>query len=780
MKIAARFLALSLAIAEAAAGPPPSKDHWAFKPPLSPVEPKVRNPAWIRTPVDAFILARLEQENLSPSQEADRATLLRRLNFDLLGLPPTPKDLEDFLTDTAPDAYERLVERLLASPHYGERWGRHWLDVAAYADSNGYFNADSDRPLAWKYRDYVVRAFNSDMPYDRFVREQIAGDELAGYTRDADITSEMVDRLTATHFLRNAPDGTGESDGNAAEVRADQYAVLEGTVQILSAAFLGLTVQCARCHDHKFEPITQEEYYGLQAIVKPVFSQDRWLKPNERNVTIGTRLEREANKRQIDEINRELKARRESLEGLALPYRKLVQEEALEKLPSSLSAELKKALDTKEKDRTEAMKALLKTNEAIAQIKDADLEKRFPEFAVASSALKEAIKSREAKRPSPLPQLAVATDVTPEPSPHHVLIRGNYGNPSSEVPPAVPLALCGSRESSTNAPGHSNDRFFPLEPVSTGPPRDSRAPRSSGRRLALATWITSPQNPVFARLAVNRIWQGHFGVGLVATADNFGLTGAKPTHPELLDWLATQFVRAGYSVKTIHRVIVKSATYRQISTTTAALQLSAPSPIAKGASPSSRDPDNRLLWRYPLRRLDAESLRDAMLSVSGDISLAMGGPYVPTEKTEEGQVVVPEKNPGARRRSLYLQQQRTKPLTFLDVFDGVKFNPNCAQRSTSTISLQSLALLNSDFSRARSQALAARLAQEAGAKEESRMTLGFQLALARQPTTSEAQAATAFLEAQRTQYAGKSDSEERVWTDYCQMLFASNAFLYLE
>jgi hypothetical protein len=315
----------------------------------------VENKSWPRNSIDRFVLARLEQfsvaapranaadqiperrkapdqgrpqeeARLQPSPEADPATLIRRLSFDLIGLPPTPEAVAEFVADKGSDAYEKLVERLLGSAHYGERWGRHWLDVAGYADSNGYFDADSDRPLAWKYRDYVIKSFNEDKPFDRFIREQIAGDELAGYQPDGDITPEMEELLVATHFLRNAPDGTGESDGNAQELRADRYAVLEGNVQIIGSAFLGLTVQCARCHNHKFEPITQEEYYQLQAILKPVYDHDHWLKPNERVVIVGRRVQREENKQQIERFDREFKTLKDSLEGLTTPFRKLAHE----------------------------------------------------------------------------------------------------------------------------------------------------------------------------------------------------------------------------------------------------------------------------------------------------------------------------------------------------------------------------------------------------------------------------------------------------------------------
>ena len=385
----------------------PSKvTHWAFKTPVRPTPPEVRNVKWTKNALDKFVLAELEREKLSPSPEANRAALIRRLSFDLIGLPPTPQEVNAFVNDPAADAYDKLVERLLASPHYGERWGRHWLDAAGYADSNGYFNADSDRPLAYKYRDYVVRSFNDDKPFDRFIQEQIAGDELAGYQPDGDITPETAELLIATHFLRNAPDGTGESDGNPLELKVDRYSVLEGNVQILGSVFLGSTVQCARCHDHKFEPVTQEEYYQLQAILRPAYDPQHWLKPSERVFTVGTRAAREENKTQIEKYNREIKTLKESLDGLTAPFRKLSLQENLEKIQEPARAAIQKALDTKEKERTAEMKALLKTNEAVVEINDEELLKRFPELAVGHNSLKEGIKTREEQRPAPLPQIA--------------------------------------------------------------------------------------------------------------------------------------------------------------------------------------------------------------------------------------------------------------------------------------------------------------------------------------------------------------------------------------
>ena len=722
------------------------REFWSSQPIRKPSRPTVKKSSWARNPVDNFVLNKLEEKHLSPAREASRQTLIRRITFDLTGLPATPAEIKNFLSDKSPDAFERVVERLLASPEYGERWGRHWLDVGGYADSNGYFNADSDRPLAYQYRDYVVRSINDDKPFDRFIQEQLAGDELANYLADGDLTPEMVGLLTATHFLRNAPDGTGESDGNPLELKVDRYSVLEGNVQILGSAFLGLTVQCARCHDHKFEPLKQEEYYQLQAILRPAFDPEHWLKPNERVLTVGTRAVREENKRQLEKYDRENKALQESLEGLTAPFRKLGLRENLEKIPEPTRAALQKALDTKEKERTEEMKMLLKTNDAVVQVKDEDLVKRFPELAAGYNSLKDAIKKREAERPSPLPQIAVLTEPAAELPKHHLLVRGNYASEGAEVPPGVPAVFCNARNS--------------YQLVSNA------GQKSSGRRLALARWLTSPENPVVARVLVNRVWQHHFGEGLVASVDNLGVTGAKPTHPELLDYLATEFVHSGWRLKTLHRLIVTSATYRQSG--------------ASGDAAYAVDPENKLLWRYPLQRLDAESVRDAILYTSGELNLEVGGPYVPTKASSDSQVVVDEASAGAKRRSLYLQQRRTQPLTMLQVFDTAQMNPNCTRRNPSTVSLQSLALLNSDFIRARSRAFAQRLEKECGPDSNQRLERAFLLALGRKPNSTERSAAEEFLQSQASHYADKPDKTGRVWTDFCQMVLAGNSFLYVE
>jgi hypothetical protein len=710
-----------------------------------PRPPAVRGKA--RNDIDRFILGRLETKGLTLNPEANRATLVRRVSFDLTGLPPTPAEVDEFIADQPASAYERMLERYLASPHYGERWGKHWLDAAGYADSNGYFNADSDRPMAWRYRDYVLRAFNSDKPYDRFVTEQLAGDELAGYRPGGDVTPQMVEPLTATHFLRNAPDGTGESDGNPDEVRTDRLTVLEGTLQITMNCLLGVTIQCARCHTHKFEPLTQREYYRLQAIFFPVYNPDRWIKPQERMVETGTRTERLEWRRRTDLINRQIKALEAGLVSFAQPLREQLLETRLKHLDPALRDKIIQAASSPKEKRTKEQQQLLKTHAQAVEAKDDDLAKRFPEYDALRTQVRQTIAQREKDRPAPLPKLSVFVETDPKPPAHHLLRRGQHNRPGEEVQPGVPIEFSTKENSYRIAPR-------PAGQISTG------------RRSAFARWLTSPENPLFARVMVNRIWQHHFGVGLVATPDNLGQSGAVPANHELLEYLAGEFIRSGWSIKAMHRLIVTSAVYRQTSTPSALF--------------SKIDPDNRLLGHFPLRRLDAEALRDAMLSVAGELDLRAGGPYVPSQRTAEGVVEIPENHEGARRRSVYLQQRRTQVVTFLQLFDAPAIVGSCGMRTTSTVPLQALALLNSDFARARAAAFARRLARVASADADARLDLAFRIACSRLPTAEERDSARRFLDVQRTVYRSQTDGELRAWSDLCQMVLASNAFLYVE
>jgi hypothetical protein len=676
---------------------PQGSDHWAFAPSSLPLPPSVNDERLVRRPVDRFIQKALEDQKLALGPEANRATLIRRLSFDLTGLPPVPEQVAAFVADPAPDAYEKLVEGLLASPRYGERWGKFWLDASGYSDSNGYFSADTDRPLAYRYRDYIIRAFNADRPLDQIIREQLAGDELAGDRRGPEADPATIELLVATHFLRNGQDGTGESDGNPDEVRADKYAVLEGATQIIGSSLLGLTLQCAKCHDHKFEPITQQEYYQLQAILYPAFNVEHWVNPNDRVVIAGPR----------DELTRWQ-----------------VHE---------------KVIDT----QIEALKRHLGSGTNATKPKDA---------------LERVIEVANAQRwPNP-GRIAWVGEVSTTPSEIPLLVRGNLATPGQMVGPGV-LGVLTDPE----------NRYVPAPPFAGA--------STTGRRLALARWLTrlgSRPSALLARVLANRIWQQHFGTGLAATSDNLGYTGSPPTHPELLEWLASELVRSHWSAKALHRLIVTSRVYRQSSS---------PRPDA-----SSIDPDNRLLSRYPLRRLDAEALRDAILAITGELADHHGGPYVPTHRDASGEVVVAESPEGTTRRSIYLQQRRTEITSLLELFDAPSIVTTCTRRVPATIPLQSLSLMNSDFMVIRAGKLATRLEHECNPGPDGRadhdawIGRAFLLAIGRPPAPDERASAGRFVATQPLRYPGLPESEcrHRALVDFCQMLLASNAFLYVD
>ncbi|HEY7423366.1 MAG TPA: DUF1553 domain-containing protein, partial [Gemmataceae bacterium] len=479
----------------------------------------------------------------------------------------------------------------------------------------------------------------------------------------------------------------------------------------------------------------------------PAYNPDRWTAPKNRVVVVADKARREEQQRYVDRVNRQINALRASLQTIAGPLREQLLEESLRNLETSLRAAVLRAVATPKEKRTPDQIALLKKHVETVKIDEKDLAKRFPEYAAVREQIEKAVAARQKERPSPLPQLSVLVDTDPNPPAHHVLLRGQHNSPGKEVQPGVPASL-----SIAGNVYRLPDR------------KDVRS--GTGRRTAFARWVTAPENPLFARVMANRIWQHHFGVGLVVTPDNLGRSGAPPTHPELLDWLATEFIRSGWSVKAMHRLILNSAVYRQTST---------PRPDA-----SSIDPDNRLLWRFPLQRLDAEALRDAMLVVSGELDRRLAGPYIPTRRRDDGTVIVDEKLDGARRRSVYLQQRRTQVATLLELFDAPRLAANCSFRNTSTVPLQSLALLNSDFARARAGVFARRLEREVGADADRRVARAFRLAAGREPHDEERAAVRRFLAAQQSLYAKETDGERRAWTDLCQMILATNAFLYVE
>jgi hypothetical protein len=468
--------------------------------------------------------------------------------------------------------------------------------------------------------------------------------------------------------------------------------------------------------------------------------------PKDRVVSVATRAQREEHQRLRQRVDRQIKALEESLTTMAGPLRDQLLEERLPKLDAGGRAAVLTATNTAKKKRTREQEALLQKHAAALKISDDDVATRFPEYAAVRDQVKKAIAERERQRPRPLEMLSVFAETDPKPPVHHVLLRGQHNAPGRGVQPGVPAILCSP----------TNGYHAAVRP---------EGQNSSGRRTLLARWLTSAQNPLFARVMVNRIWQHHFGAGLVSTPDNLGQSGARPSHPELLDYLATEFERRGYSIKAMHRLILTSAIYRQ----GGALRENA----------YQLDADNRLLWRFPMRRLDAEAVRDAMLAVSGELDLRAGGPYVPTQRVGDGSVEVDESQAGARRRSVYLQQRRTQVATLLELFDAPSLVANCSKRSISTIPLQSLAMLNSGFARLRAVAFAGRL-EKGTTDADKRVALAFRLAFGRPPGAAERSASGRFLADQSRLYPMEKDASHKAWTDFCQMLLASNAFLYVE
>jgi mono/diheme cytochrome c family protein len=660
------------------------RQFWSFQKPVRSPVPRVRHVERVRTSIDAFILARLEAKGLTLSPDADRAVLLRRIYFDLIGLPPSPVEVKAFLADTRPDAYERVVDRLLASPHYGERWGRHWLDAAGYADSVGGDNDPGQvfpREGMWRYRDYVVRALNDDKPFDRFLVEQLAGDELDDWRSAPVFTQQIREHLIATGFLRTSVDHTTESELNRP---FERYQVLHDTIENLTSNLLGLTVACARCHDHKFDPISQVEYYQLLAVLKPVYNPEKWIQPQDHHLADVPAKEKEAIDRHNGEIDRQVAERKKKIAAL------------------------------RDTDRSRV---------AVLEQEIAALNGRRKSFGKIQAAW-EASEGR--------------------PPPTYVFRRGNLTTPGAEVQPGVFAVLTDPKETT----------LLPASPAGA---------KTSGLRTAWARWLTRPDHPLTARVFVNRIWQHHFGEGIVATSDNFGHLGARPTHPELLDWLSGEFVQSGWKIKALHRLIVLSSVYRQSST-----------PHSEG---NAIDPGNQLLWRMRLRRLESECVRDAVLAVSGKLDRTLTGPPVPIEPRPDGMVVVPAEKlatpTAAWRRSLYLFARRNYNVTLLNVFDQPVMATNCTRRIHSAVPLQSLTLLNDAFMLEQARHFAERVAA-AGASQENQIEAAFQMAFARLPTAAEIVSSRAFLKKIRERY-----TEQQALTRLCHMLLCANEFLYV-
>lgn len=693
--------------------------HWAFKPPRSVEIPRVHDPRQSRNWIDAFIVEKLEEAGLSPAPEADRAALLRRLTFDLIGLPPTPEEIDAFLADESPNAYEKQVDRLLADPSYGERWAQHWLDLARYADTDG-FEFDQIRPDAWRYRDWVVDAFNRDLPYDRFVRLQIAGPEIEPNEPSA---------FVATGFNRCQPDMVDLNDqGLRRQIALNDITETTGLV------FLGLTIGCARCHDHKFDPIRQVDFYRLQAFFGGARFRDDY--------PIASAEER----REFETRRKRYEAGLRSLEAELLGIESPAREKLAPGPPPGIDDQAAAALRKKASDRS---------SDEIRRIFEAfSKDQRVSPLALNSaldplnqSARLEAVAARTLFRttvPKPPPTARGIDSDGRRTMPVFFLKRGEYARKGPEVSPMFPLVLVPTEA----------DAIPKIEPGENHP----------GRAKALADWLSSPSNPLTARVLVNRFWQFHFNEGIVSTPSDFGVNGAEPTHPELLDRLSVEFAANGWSMKRLHRLIVTSATYRQSSRT-----------IEKNLKV---DPQNSLFWRQNRRRLDGETIRDALLSVSGTLNPARGGPGVfpPLPSELAGSIgkgnlwpTSPRKE-DRNRRGLYVFVRRNLRYPFFEAFDKPDTNASCPKRAVATIAPQALALLNGEPAQSAARSFADRVLREAGPNVDARIVRAYRLALGRSPDASERSLAREFL-----QTAGPNAA-----VDFSLALINVNEFVYID
>jgi mono/diheme cytochrome c family protein len=762
--------------------------RWPFEKPLKKAAPSVRNTPWVGNEIDAFILAQLEQKGISPAPPASPRTLARRAYYDLIGLPPTPEEMEAFVADPSPQAYEKLTDRLLADPRYGERWGRHWLDLARYGETNG-LEGDGMIGNAWRYRDWVIDAFNSNMPYDRFIMQQLAGGDEHSKTRNNYQPDEQG--LIPTGFLRLAP--WDRSNLVAAEVRQNFLSEVTSTT---SSVFLGLTMGCARCHDHKYDPIPQRDYYRLQAFFQATQAggnvdvpfRDKALgeKAQQKIKEYEDRLKDGPEQKELavfeDELLKKLRAGRiERAQGkdyttadlrleLRLKKQRIFTEEEkvrhaqlLESANRTGDLDEKTALDACEEHlmkklrvaygagsidpsgRFEALdradvRAEAQAEYAANSIFTLEEKNRYSEL----SGAVDIVRRRLGRwRPSVLAVTNVPGPPTgPDIAPTRILERGEYLQPREVVEAGFPTAITGREESAQL----ETDRY--------------RQFLTRGRRITLAKWIASADNPLTARVMVNRLWQHHFGQGIVRTTSDFGRNGERPTHPELLDWLAVRFVESGWDIKAMHKLMLLSNTYRQAAD-----------------NPDGKDPDNRLFSRFERRRLEAEAIRDSILALSGRLNQEMGGPSVfpplPADLADfarygrtGGLMWEPnERDEDARRRSVYIFQRRSMPLPMMAAFDAPAFSESCERRSSTTTPLQALSMMNGALVHEESAYLAERIRKEAGDNRLNQVRRAFALVLGRSPRPDEID--------QFSGYRGDLAS-------ICRVLLNSNEFLYTE
>ncbi len=716
---------------------------WPFRPPVRPSVPVVRNSAWVANPIDAFILHALEEQGLEPNRPADKLTLLRRVTFDLTGLAPTPDEQRAFLADESGDAYARLVDRLLDSPHYGERWAQHWLDVVRFAETDG-FKEDSLRPDAYKYRDYVIRALNADLPYNRFIRQQLAGDELEPGNPDA---------LVATGLNRLYPD-----ESNAADVRQRRQEIRDDLTDTTGLAFLGLTIGCAQCHDHKFDAISQVDYYRLQAFFAPLLPRD--------DLTTATPAERERHAQQLAVWESATKTIREAVDALLAPKREAAFQDALLKFEPDIREAVEKPAEQRsalEQQLVEqAMKFVTpKLREVTEKLKGDDKEQY--------QSLQKQLAEFDHLKPAPLPTTMSVTDSAAAPPATFRLAIGNYKKPFEEVSPGFP-AFLGPTEPGIHVPSGS---------------------QSTGRRAALAEWLCRADHPLTTRVLVNRLWQHHFGVGIVGTPNDFGAMGEPASHPDLLDWLAIEFVDRGWSLKAMHRLMVTSATYRQSSS----IDLDNP----HHAKALEADGANRLLWHARRQRLEGEAIRDVMLQLAGQLSGKMYGlsarPELPQGVDARYGWKPDTKAEDRNRRSIYVIAKRNLRLPLLDIFDAPDMHNSCAQRAATTTAPQALALLNSEFTLAQAQRWSGRLLGEHGRDIAALLRAAIAEAFSRPASSEQLQTAEQFLAEQAAAIANSGDAtptlpapmpaglkpaEAAAIVDFCHALLNSNELLFVD
>jgi hypothetical protein len=757
---------------------------WSLQPIRKPAVPPISNlKSPVSNPIDAFVARKLSEQKLTFSPQADPATLIRRATFDLTGLPPTPEEIQAFQTAfirNPEDAFNALVDRLLASAAYGERWGRHWLDVAGYADSDGYTDKDTERAHAWKFRDYVIRSLNDDKPFNEFVREQLAGDEIAEQQKlNANSpTPQERDRyaelLTATGFLRMAPDGTA-TESNI----TSQNACIADTIKIVSTALYGMTIGCAQCHDHRYDPITQADYYRLRAVFEPGFDTKAWRSPAGRLVSLQTKEE----KAEADKIEVEAKKIDDARLKKQDEFITEVLEKEILKADEAVRNDLRTAYRTAVKQRTPAQVKLLKAWPRVNQLSGGSLYlydttnntkhaaelKKMVEEAAAVRATKP--KQQFVQAFAELPKAPTAVPAT------FIFNRGQPDQPKEQVKPGDLSVLAGWRKVEL--------------------PEKSTALGTTGRRLALANSLTDGKHPLLARVIVNRVWMNHFGKGLVTSAGDFGVLGTKPSHPQLLDWLASEFMANGWSLKQLHKLILSSQTWQQSS--------------RRDATRDRIDPDNHFLSRQNVQRLEAETLRDALLAVAGKLNTKLDGNPVPVMFNEEGQIVIGADttdtagrqtgkfiplNGEEFRRSIYVQIRRTRPLEMFAAFDAPSMmDPVCDTRPVTTVSPQSLLLMNNGYMREAAQYFAKRLQAECGADVSKQIERGWQLSFGRTPSMSDVQAAQELVAAQTEHYKTHPAKLEHVTgpaetkdaspellglTAFCHALLSANEFLYVD